>query len=74
MDFEDWEEFEQRDREEGASRTGKSIRHEEIRNYREAVSSSFLASKMCEEDKKGKAGESDWGQLRGIQCQRPFIS
>lgn len=28
-----------------------------------------MASKMHEEDEKGKARESDWGQIKGIECQ-----
>lgn len=62
MDVEGWQRFEYRDMEEGTSPTEKNVSKDvEIRNSREAANSSFLVSRMHEEDEKERAGESHWG-------------
>lgn len=67
MDFEGWEGCEHRDRQDRSSCTGKNVsKGRERRIYREAAGSP-LASRV--HDEKGRAGESDWGQRKGGQCQ-----
>lgn len=64
MDVEGWQRFEYRDTEEGTLPTENCVSKDvEIRNYREAANtrSSFLVSRMHEEDEKERAGASDWG-------------
>ena len=64
IDFEGWKGFEQRDKKEGTSHTGENVsKGSEIRNYREAA---IFASRMHEEAEKGRTGEYDWDQIKGI--------
>lgn len=55
--FEGWQGFEHRDRKEGFSHIGKNVsKGMEIRNYRQAASSSFVLPGCIKTMKKGELG------------------